>query len=56
MAPLSVEVLEREPLSAGRPQEVICRARGGRPPPKLSWWLESQRLDSNPQVCDSIFN
>ncbi|XP_077287176.1 kin of IRRE-like protein 1 [Arctopsyche grandis] len=49
LAPLTVEVLEREPLSAGRPQEVICKARGGRPPPRLSWWLDTQRLDTIPQ-------
>ncbi|XP_050699115.1 nephrin-like [Eriocheir sinensis] len=35
-----------EPVSAGWPHKVMCLARGSRPPPILTWWLEGHMQKS----------
>ncbi|XP_042228361.1 nephrin-like isoform X2 [Homarus americanus] len=45
--PESVEVRGLEgPVSAGRPQQVVCEARGSRPPATLTWWLDGSMKKS----------
>ncbi|XP_054708868.1 B-cell receptor CD22-like isoform X2 [Uloborus diversus] len=34
------------PLSLGRPTEIVCMARGARPPAQISWWLDGEKLIS----------
>nr|XP_027225660.1 hemicentin-2-like [Penaeus vannamei] len=34
------------PISAGRPQQVVCEARGSRPPAILTWWLDGHMKKS----------
>ncbi|GIX98266.1 uncharacterized protein CDAR_16901 [Caerostris darwini] len=34
------------PLSAGHPAEIVCVARGARPPAQVSWWLDGEKLTS----------
>ena len=40
LPPTEVVILgAEEPLSAGKPHSLECRARGARPPPRLTWYL-----------------
>ncbi|KAG8175986.1 hypothetical protein JTE90_009862 [Oedothorax gibbosus] len=34
------------PLSAGHPSEIVCVARGARPPAQISWWLDGEKITS----------
>lgn len=47
VGPESVVVKGLEgPISAGRPQQVVCEARGSRPPAILTWWLDGHMKKS----------
>lgn len=35
-----------QPLSADRKYEVVCQAVGSRPPAKITWWKDNERLIS----------
>ncbi|KAF8795200.1 Hemicentin-2 like protein [Argiope bruennichi] len=34
------------PLSVGHPAEIVCVARGARPPAQISWWLDGEKVTS----------
>ncbi|XP_047737504.1 uncharacterized protein LOC108666189 [Hyalella azteca] len=45
LRPLTVQILgAAEPVSAGRPYELVCHSAGARPPATLTWWLGGQLL------------
>ncbi|KAK8394371.1 hypothetical protein O3P69_006517 [Scylla paramamosain] len=45
LEPLSVRLLAPdEPLSYGREYEVVCDVRGSRPPPTITWWKGTSRV------------
>lgn len=54
------------PLSVERSTEIVCVARGARPPAQVSWWLDGEKLtsritestarDENLTVSSLIFN
>ncbi|GFV48631.1 uncharacterized protein TNCV_5069161 [Trichonephila clavipes] len=33
-----------QPLSAGKDIDIVCVARGARPPAQISWWLDGEKL------------
>ncbi|XP_054717287.1 synaptogenesis protein syg-2-like [Uloborus diversus] len=33
-----------QPLSAGKDADIVCVARGARPPAQISWWLDGEKL------------
>ncbi|XP_021000681.2 cell adhesion molecule CEACAM1-like [Parasteatoda tepidariorum] len=33
-----------QPLSAGKDTDIVCVARGARPPAQISWWLDGEKL------------
>ncbi|XP_071039050.1 neural cell adhesion molecule 1 isoform X3 [Parasteatoda tepidariorum] len=33
-----------QPLSAGKETDIVCVARGARPPAQISWWLDGEKL------------
>ncbi|XP_050693474.1 nephrin-like [Eriocheir sinensis] len=45
LEPLSVRLLApEEPLSYGREYELVCDVRGSRPPPTITWWKGTTRV------------
>lgn len=54
VGPESVVVKGLEgPISAGRPQQVVCEARGSRPPAILTWWLDGHMKKSISHMVSS---
>ncbi|XP_035226860.1 synaptogenesis protein syg-2-like, partial [Stegodyphus dumicola] len=52
LRPTEVQITSMfRPLSANRPAEIVCVARGARPPAQISWWLDNDQLTS--QITES---
>nr|XP_053651478.1 B-cell receptor CD22-like [Cherax quadricarinatus] len=55
--PESVEVRGLDgPVSAGRPHQVVCEARGSRPPATLTWWLNGRMKKGVSQMTSRDVN
>ncbi|GBM35300.1 hypothetical protein AVEN_38165-1 [Araneus ventricosus] len=45
MRPTDVRITSPyQPLSAGKETDIVCVARGARPPAQISWWLDGEKL------------
>ncbi|XKL60725.1 hypothetical protein PGB90_007782 [Kerria lacca] len=44
--PLDIQIFEsNQPFTAERKYELICQSSGSRPPAKVTWWKDGERLD-----------
>ncbi|XP_072153074.1 nephrin isoform X1 [Bemisia tabaci] len=55
--PLDVRITETtQPLSAGRRAEFQCQSSGSRPPAKVTWWLDQERLPTTKETTSGDGN
>lgn len=57
--PLTVEIEAREALRAGHREQIVCRAKGARPPSVITWLLQGTPLPSHTYrqevICSNLF-
>jgi len=52
--PVSVRLLEKpRALQAGKPQTVVCEAKGSRPLADISWFKDSRKIPGGTVRCFS---
>ncbi|RZF47471.1 hypothetical protein LSTR_LSTR007398, partial [Laodelphax striatellus] len=55
--PLDVRILESyQPLSAKRKYDLLCQSSGSRPPAKVTWWRNGQRLEGTKETTSNDGN
>ncbi|KAI5740684.1 hypothetical protein M8J76_006133 [Diaphorina citri] len=55
--PLDIRILEsHQPLSAGRRYDLLCQSSGSRPPAKVTWWRDGQRLENTKETTSQDGN
>uniref|UniRef100_A0A8D8YLF4 Nephrin n=1 Tax=Cacopsylla melanoneura TaxID=428564 RepID=A0A8D8YLF4_9HEMI len=55
--PLDIRILESsQPLSAGRRYDLLCQSSGSRPPAKVTWWRDGQRMENTKETTSQDGN